>query len=48
MESTQPVNVTGNFGDLFVGTHISYGKVALKRPRASPQDYTHDEIRVRR
>lgn len=44
--SNQPSNVTGHFCDLFVGTHTTYGKVALKRPRIAREDYTTEAIRV--
>lgn len=37
---------TGRFCDLFIGTHESYGKVALKRPRIDQQSYSRRDIRV--
>lgn len=43
--SSAPVNVSGNFSDIFEGVHPTAGRVAIIRPRFSPTDDT--AIRVR-
>lgn len=35
--SKRPINISGGFGDLYLGTHATAGKVALKRPRLVPE-----------
>lgn len=42
----RPSNTSGHFCDLFIGVHTTEGKVALKRPRISQDDYTVGDIRV--
>ncbi|KAG9025484.1 hypothetical protein FS837_004920, partial [Tulasnella sp. UAMH 9824] len=34
-----PINVTGHFNDIFLGRHVSFGPVALRRPRISEGNY---------
>lgn len=46
VSNDQPADITGHFCDLFVGMHVTYGKVALKRPRLKHQDYTNEDVRV--
>lgn len=41
-----PINVTGHFNDIFLGRHVSFGQVALRRPRISEGNY-RDTMRVR-
>lgn len=42
----RPSVTTGRFCDLFIGTHDTQGKVALKRPRIDQQDYSTGDVRV--
>ncbi|KAG8920395.1 hypothetical protein FRC01_000789 [Tulasnella sp. 417] len=44
--SPTPVQVNGHFCDVFEGTHVKAGKVALKRPRIGLAGY--DDVVVRR
>ncbi|KAG8913799.1 Transcriptional regulatory protein sin3, partial [Tulasnella sp. 408] len=44
--SPTPVKVTGHFCDVFEGTHLKEGKIALKRPRIGLTGY--DDVVVRR
>ena len=37
---------TGSFCDVYTGFHPSQGKVALKRPRLDPANYSEDSLRV--
>ncbi|KAG8908607.1 hypothetical protein FRB99_004895 [Tulasnella sp. 403] len=45
LESLAPINVSGRFGDIFIGHHPMHGKVALKRMRVTASGHTEDEIR---
>lgn len=42
----RPVSVAGNFCDLFIGSHATLGRVALKRPRIKGGPYHEGRIRV--
>lgn len=47
MNSPEPINITGHSCDLFVGQHITVGKVALKRLRTAENNAREaDAIRV--
>lgn len=45
--SALPVKINGHFCDLFEGTHLKAGKVALKRPRVGASGYDDVVVRVR-
>lgn len=46
LDGEVPKNISGHFCDLFVGTHMTKGKVALKRPRIAQSAYTRLDVRV--
>lgn len=45
-QDPHPNNISGGFGDIFIGEHITVGRVAVKRLRLSPAAKAEDSIRV--